>query len=69
MRKSSNVSESSHSKRFNKTIWLTNHAIEAMAKRHITLHEVKRLIEEGHYLVGNIPHAWIYHFFLNAQTT
>ena len=41
------MSESFHSPRFDKTVWLTNHAIESMAKRAITLPEVKRLIEEG----------------------
>jgi hypothetical protein len=31
------MSESFHSARFGKRVWLTNHAIEAMAKRHVTL--------------------------------
>jgi hypothetical protein len=37
------------SARFGKKVWLTNHAIESMAKRNVTLAEVKRLIEEGRY--------------------
>jgi hypothetical protein len=43
------MSETFDSPRFGKKVWLTNHAIESMAKRKVTLAEVKRLIEEGQY--------------------
>ncbi|WP_156427474.1 DUF4258 domain-containing protein [Thiohalocapsa sp. ML1] len=41
------MSEGFQSNRFRKRVWLTNHAIEAMAKRRATLAEVKTLIEQG----------------------
>jgi len=44
------MSESFNSDRFNKKVWLTNHAIESMSKRKVTLDEVKRLIEFGDYI-------------------
>ena len=43
------MSESFYSKRFGKNVWLTNHAIESMAKRKVTLSDVKNLIEQGEY--------------------
>lgn len=43
------MSDAFHSARFGKKVWLTNHAIESMAKRNVTLAEVKTLIEEGSY--------------------
>lgn len=43
------MSDAFHSARFGKNVWLTNHVIESMAKRNVTLAEVKRLIEEGQY--------------------
>ena len=57
------MSESFYSERFNKSVWLTNHAIEAMAKRNITLPEVKILIESGDYRENKGPHGWIYYDF------
>ncbi|MEA3413593.1 MAG: DUF4258 domain-containing protein [Pseudomonadota bacterium] len=57
------MSESFHSKRFDKNVWLTNHAIESMAKRSITLEEVKQLIEEGEYRSRDPSHSWIYRYF------
>jgi hypothetical protein len=57
------VSESFHSARFGKRVWLTNHAIEAMAKRQITLAEVRMLIEQGSLLDKGHGHAWISHHF------
>ena len=51
------------SNRFQKMVWLTNHAIEAMAKRRVTLDEVKALIEQGNYLQKADDHGWISHHF------
>lgn len=45
------MSEAFQSIRFNKKVWLTNHAIESMAKRKITLGQIKELIEKGQYQV------------------
>ncbi len=59
------MSDSFHSKRFNKTVWVTNHAIESMMKRRVTLDEVKRVVEEGEYLLKEPPHGWI---FLNLPS-
>jgi hypothetical protein len=53
------MSESFHSARFGKRVWLTNHAIEAMAKRRVTLIEVRTLIEQGHLMEKVQGHAWI----------
>ena len=52
-----------HSQRFDKKVWLTNHAIESMAKRNITLNEIKTLIEEGLFEIKEYPHGWIFHHF------
>jgi ribosomal protein L19E len=49
------------SARFGKKVWLTNHAIESMAKRKVTLAEIKRLIEEGQYRAKEASHGWIFH--------
>jgi hypothetical protein len=57
---STTMSESFYSEKFGKNIWLTNHAIEAMAKRKITLPEVKKLIELGDYRDVKGEHGWIY---------
>ena len=57
------MSESFHSNRFSKIVWLTNHAIESMAKRRITLNEIKQLIEKGEYQIKDEPHGWIFHHF------
>lgn len=51
------MSESFYSSR------LTNHAIEAMAKRSITLPEVKVLIESGELKSSEGMHSWIYFDF------
>jgi hypothetical protein len=61
------MSESFHSQRFDKTVWLTNHAIEAMAKRNITLHEVKHVIEEGEVQRKDESHGWLYFHFPNRD--
>ena len=55
------MSESFYSKRFDKTIWVTNHAIESMMKRSLTLDEVKAVIEFGTYETQSAPHGWIFH--------
>ena len=57
------MSEKFYSERFGKNVWLTNHAIESMAKRRVILLDVKNLIERGEYekKVGN--HGWIYYNF------
>lgn len=52
-----------HSPRFGKPVWLTNHAIEAMAKRSVTLAEIKTLIAQGVYEIKEPPHGWIFHHF------
>ena len=52
------MSESFYSERLGKNVWLTNHAIEAMAKRSITLPEVKVLIELGDYKLVDMSHGW-----------
>lgn len=57
------MSESFYSDRRGKYVWLTNHAIEAMAKRNVTLPEVKALIEQGDYRKKNDGHGWIYYSF------
>lgn len=57
------MSDVFHSQRFDKKVWLTNHAIEAMAKRSIRLAEVKTLIELGVYDIKSPPHGWIFHHF------
>ena len=44
-------------------MWLTNHAIESMAKRQITLPEIKTLIEEGDYKSGEGLNGWVYYNF------
>jgi hypothetical protein len=57
------VSEAFLSPRFGRRVWLTNHAIESMAKRHVTLDQAKTLIEQGTYLDKGEGHGWIYHRF------
>ena len=57
------MSEVFESSRFGKKVWLTNHAIESMAKRNVTLAEVKRLIEEGEYRAKEGSHGWIFYHF------
>ena len=57
------MSESFHSLRFDRKVWLTNHAIESMAKRAITLAEVKRLIEEGDWRARDDRHGWLSLYF------
>jgi hypothetical protein len=61
------MSESFNSARFGKRVWLTNHAIESMAKRQVTLAEVKRLVEEGQYEVRAGSHGWIFHHFTSRS--
>ena len=53
------MTDAFHSPRFGKQVWLTNHAIEAMAKRSVTLAEIKALIERGVYEIKEPPHGWI----------
>ena len=57
------MSESFYSEKTGKSVWLTNHAIEAMAKRKITLPEVKELIELGDYREVKGGDGWIYYKF------
>lgn len=57
------MSDAFYSARFGKNVWLTNHAIESMAKRNVTLAEVKRLIEEGEYRTKEASQGWIFHRF------
>nr|VFK65126.1 MAG: hypothetical protein BECKUNK1418G_GA0071005_105716 [Candidatus Kentron sp. UNK]VFK71303.1 MAG: hypothetical protein BECKUNK1418H_GA0071006_105916 [Candidatus Kentron sp. UNK] len=57
------MSESFQSARFGKRLWLTNHAIESMAKRNVTLHEIMRLIEEREYRAKGETHGWIFRHF------
>lgn len=57
------MSDIFHSDRFGKQVWLTNHAIEAMPKRRVTLDEIKALIERGAYLPKADNHGWISHRF------
>ena len=57
------MSDVFESTRFGRKVWLTNHAIESMAKRGVTLVEVKRLIEEGRYVSKDTSHGWIFHQF------
>ena len=57
------MSEAFLSPRFGKRVWLTNHAIESMAKRRVTLDQVKTLIELGTYVGKGEGHGWIYHRF------
>jgi hypothetical protein len=61
------MSETFESQRFGKKVWLTNHAIESMVKRNVTLAEVKRLIEEGQYRAREGSHGWIFHHFESRQ--
>lgn len=53
------MSESFHSARFDKNVWLTNHPIESMAKRAITLSEVKRVVEDGVWSARDDRHSWL----------
>jgi hypothetical protein len=55
------MSEVFHSTRFGKRVWLTNHAIESMAKRRVTLDQVKTLVELGTYLDKGEGNGWIFH--------
>ncbi|MEA1053060.1 DUF4258 domain-containing protein, partial [Lamprobacter modestohalophilus] len=57
------MSECFESHRFSRKVWLTNHAIESMAKRSITLLEVKQLIEEGEYRAKSQADGWIFRHF------
>ena len=57
------MSDTFSSPRFGKKVWLTNHAIESMAKRNVTLDEVKTLIEEGAYQTQAQSHGWIFRHF------
>ena len=57
------MSESFYSERFRKKVWLTNHSIEAMAKRKITFPELKELIEYGDYIEKMAEHGWVYYEF------
>ncbi|UHD15736.1 DUF4258 domain-containing protein [Thiocapsa bogorovii] len=57
------MSDSFESQRFGKTVWLTNHAIESMAKRQVTLNEVQVLIEQGTLAQKSAGHSWISHRF------
>ena len=61
------MSESFYSNRFNKKVWLTNHAIESMVKRKITLIELKALIENGEFQSTKDNHGWIYLQFINRN--
>ncbi len=61
------MSESFKSARFNKIVWLTNHAIESMSKRRVTLDEVKQLIELGEYTEQENGHGWMYYTFPKRQ--
>ena len=57
------MSESFYSSKYKKNVWLTNHAIEAMAKRKITLPEVKTLIESGSFKSVEGSDGWIFYNF------
>jgi len=57
------MSGSFHSEKLGKKVWLTNHAIEAMAKRNITMPEVKKLVELGECREMACQHGWIYYEF------
>jgi hypothetical protein len=57
------MSDSFESQRFGKTVWLTNHAIESMAKRRVTLDEVQVLIEQGTLVQRSEGQGWISHRF------
>jgi len=59
--------ESFYSPRFTKNVWLTNHAIEAMAKREVTLPEVKQLIEEGNTQYKDEKQGWVYFEFIHRN--
>jgi len=61
------MSESFYSPRFAKNVWLTNHAIESMAKREITLPEVKQLIEKGEIQYKDNKHGWVYFAFTHRN--
>ena len=57
------MGESFYSNRFEKNVWLTNHAIETMVKRNIILPEIKTLLESGEYRENKDSHGWIYFEF------
>jgi hypothetical protein len=57
------MSDTFQSPRFGKRVWLTNHAIEAMAKRRVTLADVRMLIEQGSLVEKGDGHAWISRHF------
>ncbi len=57
------MSESFFNERYGKNVWLTNHAIETMAKRKVTLPEIKELVESGEYRGKEYAHGWIYYEF------
>ncbi len=57
------MSDSFYCKRFSKKVWLTNHAIESMNKRDVTLFEVKQILENGEYQQTDTEHGWIYFDF------
>ncbi len=61
------MSVSFYSPRFAKNVWLANHAIESMAKREITLPEVKQLIEEGSVQYKDNQHGWVYFEFISRN--
>ena len=61
------MGESFYSNRFNKKVWLTNHAIESMVTRKITLIELKVLIEDGEFLTTKDDHGWIFLQFDNRN--
>ncbi|QBQ56227.1 DUF4258 domain-containing protein [Nitrosococcus wardiae] len=49
-----------YSHRFKRQVWLTNHAIESMAKRGVVLDSVLDLIETGEIKPQEGAHAWIF---------
>ncbi len=61
------MSESFYSNRFSKKVWLTNHAIEMMVKREITLSDVNVLIERGEYKEKDASRGWIYYNFTDRD--
>jgi hypothetical protein len=61
------MSEAFFSVRFGKRVWLTNHAIESMAKRRVTLTEVKTLIEQGTFDAKSENQGWIFHRFEDRE--
>ncbi|MBB1089715.1 DUF4258 domain-containing protein [Rhodopseudomonas palustris] len=42
---------------------MTDHAIEAMYKRHVTVAEIITLIENGDYFEKDKQHGWIFYYF------